>query len=345
MSRWLPVLVLAGLMHLPARAEDKLVRFVAPENLAMPLAVFENPSGSAPARGFGLRILFGVLRLFAKIAAALPGGRAGRQCPDRGGPGFRHHREISLMPQLWRRSIWSKACLLSLTGWLAMSLPGQCQTAPQPRIAYFDLPPFTSTQDGKPVGKGVPLISQAVEGLPIAAEWELLSIKRLTTLMTTEPLIVFGIGRTPEREQMGFTWVRKLWESHYVFATLASHAPVDTLEQGKALRSVTCTVGSAPEALLRTAEFGNVETVFAAWQNVAKLAAGRADAWFDVDVSILNHWRLNGQERSDLRLGKPINVMESWVVASPTVDPEIVARLRDNLAKIPKSEFDAAAIR
>ena len=226
-----------------------------------------------------------------------------------------------------------------------MSQPGQCQTAPLPRIAYFDLPPFIVAQDGKPVGTGVSLIHHAVEGLPIAADWEFLPIKRLTTVMATEPLIVFGIGRTPEREQMGFVWVRKLWESHYVFATLAPHEPVDTLEQGKALRSVTCTVGSAPEALLRAAEFENMETVFAAWQNVAKLAAGRADAWFDVDVSILNHWRTNGQERSSLRLGKPIRIMESWVAASPTIDPEIVARLRDNLAKLPKSEFDAAAIR
>jgi len=41
MSRRLPALLVVGLLHLPARAEDNVVRFIAPENLAMPLAAFE----------------------------------------------------------------------------------------------------------------------------------------------------------------------------------------------------------------------------------------------------------------------------------------------------------------
>ena len=235
-----------------------------------------------------------------------------------------------------------KAFLIILTGWLGVSLSAPALESNRPRIVYFDLPPFTTMRDGKPAGSGVALIDHAIEGLPVDPEWQFLPIKRLTYLMATDPVIVFGIGRTPEREAMGLTWIRKLWESHYVFATLASHAPADTLEQGKALPHVTCTTGGAPEAVLRAEGFDNLEAVISAQQNVSKLAAGHADAWFDVDVSILTHWRLNGQDPTALHLGRPIRVMESWIAASPTVEPGVVAQLRKNLARLDDSDFEAA---
>ena len=235
-----------------------------------------------------------------------------------------------------------KALLIILTGWLGVSLSAPAAESDRLRIVYFDLPPFIVLHDGKPSGNGVPLINRAIKGIPVDPEWQFLPIKRLTYLMATDPIIVFGIGRTPEREAMGLIWIRKLWESHYVFASLAIRGPVDTLEQGKALAHVTCTVGSAPEALLRAEGFDNLETAMSAQQNVSKLAAGHADAWFDMDASIAAHWRLSGQDPSMLTLGRPIRAMETWVAASPKVAPAIVAQLRKNLAALDQGEFEAA---
>jgi len=100
MSRWLPVLLLAGLLHLPARAEDGVVRFVAPENLAMPLAAFKDGKltggiikdlGEAIAGRMGRKAVF----------VAIPSKRAQQVLAAGGGDG------LCYISKLWARGTFN----------------------------------------------------------------------------------------------------------------------------------------------------------------------------------------------------------------------------------------------
>jgi hypothetical protein len=234
-------------------------------------------------------------------------------------------------------------CGILLTiSWVILAAPGAAQEALRARIIYFDLPPFMSQVAGVPAGTGLAFIKHATEGLPVSPDWEFLPIKRLIRDFPTEPMIVFGLGRTAEREKMGLIWVSKMWDSHFVFATLAGHEPIDSLEAGKNAGHITATAGGAPEIMLRSLGFTNLDTAITAHTNVTKLATGHVDAWFDADRTILAHWRLQDQDPARLHLGKSISVLESWIVASPTVPPDVIAALRENLAHMSKSELDTA---
>ncbi len=210
------------------------------------------------------------------------------------------------------------------------------------KFDYFELPPYSYTQDGRARGSALTLADSVMTGLDIVTQPEFMPIRRLNFEVDRHPLIVAAIVRTEEREHR-YQWIGRLCTDPFVVATRAPNPPINSLDQARKAKSIAVAAGASNEAFLRERGFTNIDPAADLALEVRRLAEGHDDAWFAFRNGALEEWKKAGYDPAELRFGSPIAPMTVWMAASASVPDELVAILRARFAEKVKDGTVSAA--
>ncbi len=216
---------------------------------------------------------------------------------------------------------------------LCVLLPGAAAQADPVKLVAFELYPWMYAKDGTPAGSAVATVLEATADLPVARTIEFQPIPRILQSLAEDEAIVVALGRNAERESLG-QWVAELFRDDYVFATTSDHPTVKNWEDAAKLRAIGSNSAGAPERLLKSRGLTNLESSNSVRLSAKKLEAGRIDAWFDAASGIRATWKAENFPADRLVIGPSMGEATLWVTASRKVAPELVEKLRANLAKL-----------
>ena len=200
------------------------------------------------------------------------------------------------------------------------------------QVEYFDLPPYTYLQNGRPAGQALVLARSLIEGLDIAIRTELVPIRRLNFEAAHSPIVVAAIIRTPQRDEL-YQWIGRLCTDAFVMVNRAPAPLVDSLDEARRLKKIAVVTGASNETYLREQGFTNLDAASSIELEVRRLAEGHDDAWFAPRKGALHAWKAAGYDPVMLQFGAPILPTATWMAASKSVPFETVEILRARFAE------------
>lgn len=141
-------------------------------------------------------------------------------------------------------------------------------------------------------------------------------------------ILILPLSRTAAREAL-FTWIAPLEviKNDYILVALDPAANIASLEEARKL-SVGVQIGTPAEGLLKSNGFTRIDAVASDDMNVAKLAAGRIQAWCVPYLSAAYNLKLAGMDSTKLRYGLTLDKPVIWLAGSLDMDPALVATWR-----------------
>ena len=234
-----------------------------------------------------------------------------------------------------------KPALFVLT--VLLSISAASSRAEEVRVVYFTFDPLIREAGGHATGPLVDIIHQMSDGLDLRFDAEPMPIKRTLMVMRTEPVLLPVLARTPQREN-DYIWLGQLYCDDLVMATLPPAAPVDSLDQARALKSIGTGRGGVGEDFLIRNGFETLETSSNMFLDARKLREGRVDGWFAFRLNILAAWRRTGGTPDELRIGSSLSSVCLWMAASKSMPPATVDKLRANLGRLIEDHTVAHAL-
>ncbi len=122
-----------------------------------------------------------------------------------------------------------------------------------------------------------------------------------------------------------FNWVVEMMASNQVFVTVDQK--FHRLDAARKLAKVAVLRGSVMESMLNKLEFTNLHPVPTSVQAAKLVHAGRADAWFAIDVETFGVLREAGFELTDFVLGDSVQTAHHWLASNHEFDEGMAAKM------------------
>jgi polar amino acid transport system substrate-binding protein len=204
----------------------------------------------------------------------------------------------------------------------ALALPALGQTAPAPTAYVAENAPY-SIRGGEQPGFCVELVNEMAKLLKTNVTYEFMNWNEAQAKVKAgHDLFIFPFTRTPEREQ-SFGWLQKLFDVNAMFISKPGSAPVDTVEQAKALPFVGVNEGSAWDKELVKRGFANIKRYLDSRALVAAIKSGELPAAFGPSMELQYAWHTGGYQGA-LVLGKLITKQDQFLAMSkdsPSINP------------------------
>ena len=195
-------------------------------------------------------------------------------------------------------------------------------------LIAFAIPPLIDERDGKAVGPGADLAAELAKAAGIDPVVTVLPVGRAYLEAERGGRILVMTTRTPDREPK-FTWVAESFVDQLCFATVPPHPRVDTLDEARSLESIGVRSYAFAEEFLRKNGFDrNLAPTTSSNFSAQQLMRGRIDAWATSRAMIVDIWRNEKLDPSELQIGTSVAPMPYWIAASKDVAPDIILKMR-----------------
>ncbi|HZB93073.1 MAG TPA: transporter substrate-binding domain-containing protein [Stellaceae bacterium] len=202
-----------------------------------------------------------------------------------------------------------RATVFGLLCSLVLSLPALAQTA-----VISDNPPYSIKSGDRP-GFCVELVNEMAKLLKTKVTYQFMGWgDAQAKVMAGQDLLIFPFARTPEREP-NYGWLQQLFEDSVVFVSAPGTAPIDTVEQAKALASVGVLDGSPWDKELAKRGLTNVKRYPTSPAMVAAIVAHEIPAAYGPDIELKYAWRVGGYQGAPV-VGKQIEKLGQYLAMS-----------------------------
>lgn len=149
--------------------------------------------------------------------------------------------------------------------------------------------------------------------------------RSLQKAINSDNVILPAIYRTASREK-DFKWIVEYTTSKTVFLTI--NDPINSLDQARRLDRIGVSLKSSMDNFLTAQGFTNLDRVDYTRTNIAKLMAGRIDAWCLSEDLARWAWREAGLSSEILVIGKAIRTTPAWFAAGPMFPDDLAISYR-----------------
>ncbi|MBW7833424.1 MAG: transporter substrate-binding domain-containing protein [Simplicispira suum] len=150
------------------------------------------------------------------------------------------------------------------------------------RILTEEYPPYNYTEQGKITGLSTEVVEAVLGELKMRGDFQSLPWARAYEIARSTPdVLIYSIGRTPERDKL-FKWVGVIaTTNYYLFGRPGKTYKVDSLEAAKQYRIATVNEDVGEQFLLARGfvKGQNLQPSVKYEQNYEKLKLGRVDLW------------------------------------------------------------------
>ena len=150
------------------------------------------------------------------------------------------------------------------------------------RILTEEFPPYNYTEGGKVVGLGTEVVQAVLEQLGLQGQIQSMPWARAyETARSTPGVLIYSIGRTPERDKL-FKWVGVIAPAnYYLFGQPGRAYQIDSLEAAKRYRIATVNEDVGEQFLVAQGfvKGQNLQSSVKYEHNYEKLKLGRVDLW------------------------------------------------------------------
>lgn len=150
------------------------------------------------------------------------------------------------------------------------------------RILTEEFPPYNYTEGGKVVGLGTEVVQAVLAQLGLQGQIQSMPWARAyETARSTPGVLIYSIGRTPERDKL-FKWVGVIAPAnYYLFGQPGRAYQIDSLEAAKRYRIATVNEDVGEQFLVAQGfvKGQNLQSSVKYEHNYEKLKLGRVDLW------------------------------------------------------------------
>ncbi|MCB1980290.1 MAG: transporter substrate-binding domain-containing protein [Burkholderiaceae bacterium] len=212
------------------------------------------------------------------------------------------------------------------------------------RVLTEEYPPYNYTENGKITGLSTEVVEAVLKELHLQGEFQSLPWARAyETARTTPGVLIYSIGRTPERDKL-FQWVGVIATTqYYLFGQPGRNYQVDSLEAAKKYRIATVNEDLGEQFLVARGfvKGKNLQPSVKYELNYEKLKLGRVDLWIMNELTASHLARQAGDD-PDRTLARVYRIPElggeGYYMAFGKQTPDAtVERFRQALARVQKS--------
>ena len=161
-------------------------------------------------------------------------------------------------------------------------LPASAAETPPMRILTEEYPPYNYTERGKITGLATEVVEAVLDELKLRGDFQSLPWARAyETARSTPGVLIYCIGRTPERDK-SFKWVGVIAPTnYYLFGRPGTRYQVDSLEDAKQYRIATVNEDVGEQFLVARGfvKGQNLQPSVKYGLNYEKLKMQRVDLW------------------------------------------------------------------
>ena len=187
--------------------------------------------------------------------------------------GFQSLKALAVYPRLAR---WIAA--LCIGGWAGMAA---CAAEPV-RVLTEEFPPYNYTENSRITGLSTEVVEAVFKELGLQGQYQSMPWARAyETARTTPGVLIYSIGRTPERDKL-FKWVGVIAPTvYYLYGHPGRSYRVDSLEAAKNYQIGTVNEDVGEQFLVKHGfvKGKNLQSSVKYEHNYEKLKAGRVDLW------------------------------------------------------------------
>lgn len=185
------------------------------------------------------------------------------------------------------------------------------------------LPPFTISEEEKGISHEI--LEQVAIRADLEIEFNYLPWKRAQVEAQATPnSLIATMIRSKSREEK-YTWIAPILDSQTAFISLTK--PVNSFEEGQALKKVAVLRSTPRERNLIKQNFGNLHTVNGTELAARLLNGGRVDAWYTIVQRAAFVFKSEGYNPGSLVVGKPTSVASLWLASNKTFDSALAQRI------------------
>ena len=167
---------------------------------------------------------------------------------------------------------------LYVAGWTGMA----ASAAEPVRVLTEEFPPYNYTENGRITGLSTEVVEAVFKELGLQGQYQSMPWARAyETARTTPDVLIYSIGRTPERDKL-FKWVGVIAPTvYYLYGHPGRHYKVDSLEAAKSYQIATVNEDVGEQFLVKHGfvKGKNLQSSVKYEHNYEKLKAGRVDLW------------------------------------------------------------------
>ena len=236
----------------------------------------------------------------------------------------------------WRKYISPCAALLG-----ALVCVTSFASAETLKVLTEEFPPYNYTENGRITGFSTEVVRAVLQEIKVEGEFQSLPWARAyETAQSSSNLLIYSIGRTPQRERL-FKWVGVIAPTHYYLFSLPQRKlKFDRLDQAKDFQTATVNE-DVGEQFLITKGFvkgQNLQSSVKYELNYEKLKRGRVDLWIMTELVAVHLARQAGDDPAKI-LARSYSITElgndGYYMAFGVNTPDaLVERLRNGLAII-----------
>ncbi|WP_243020381.1 substrate-binding periplasmic protein [Simplicispira sedimenti] len=183
---------------------------------------------------------------------------------------------LAVMAMFLRRARWMVALCIAV--WTGMA----ARAAEPVRVLTEEFPPYNYTENGRITGLSTEVVEAVFKELGWQGQFQSMPWARAyETARTTPGVLIYSIGRTPERDK-SFKWVGVIAPTvYYLYGRPGYHYRVDSLEAAKNYQIGTVNEDVGEQFLVKRGfEKGkHLQSSVKYEHNYQKLKAGRVDLW------------------------------------------------------------------
>ncbi len=200
------------------------------------------------------------------------------------------------------------------------------------------LPPFTISEKDKGISHEI--LEQVAVRAGIEIEFKYLPWKRAQSdAQATPNSLITTMIRSTAREEK-YNWIIPLLESQTAFISLTK--PVNSFEEGQALKKVAVLRGTPRERNLTKQNFGNIHAVNGTDLAARLLNGGRVDAWYTIVQRAAFVFKSEGYDPGSLVVGTPTSVASLWLASNKTFDSALAQKIKTTVEEFRKTpEYQA----
>lgn len=213
------------------------------------------------------------------------------------------------------------------------------------KIVGYDVPPLVKVYDGKKLaGPAFDFVQDMFKLAGVEYIAEGLSFPRTINSLQEDNVVGVFLERFSVRESQ-YKWITDLIpDDGYVFVNRKSDVTITSLDQARALTSITALEGSSAFNLLNVRGYTQTDVASSYTTIVRKVMAGRNEAWLGTRIIARHALRSFPGASEALAIGPVIAPIPIWVVGSLSLAPDVVTKLQ-KAAEVLKANGRYAAFR
>lgn len=209
------------------------------------------------------------------------------------------------------------------------------------KVLTEEFPPYNYTESGKITGFSTEVVQAVLKEANLQGEFQSVPWARAyETAQTTDSVLIYSIGRTPQREKL-FKWVGVIAPTHYYLFSLPQRKlKFDRLDQAKTYQIATVNEDVGEQFLMARGfvKGQNLQSSVKYELNYEKLKLGRVDLWIMTELVAFHLARQAGDDPAK-SLARSLAIhdlgSEGYYMALGANTPDaLVERLSKGLATI-----------